>query len=81
MKKTLTKIKNEVYYYEGDKKIMGAHSDITGDISSITGSVSGIRGDISSIRGDVSGLRGDVDDCEITEEDRKKGIDIKDLIK
>ena len=32
------------------------------------------------LRGDVTGLRGNVDDCEITDEDRKAGIDVADLI-
>jgi hypothetical protein len=33
------------------------------------------------VTGDLSGVRGDLDACEITEEDRNRGIDIKDLIK
>ena len=40
-----------------------------------------IKGVHSKLSGDVSGLSGDVSDCEITEEDRAKGIDISELIK
>jgi hypothetical protein len=40
-----------------------------------------LRGDCTGLSGDCSGLRGDLDDCEITEEDREKGINIKDLVK
>ena len=73
MKKKLTKVKFEVYYYENNKKILGIHK-------SIWGYVSGIRGYVSGIWGDVSGIWGDLDLCEITVEDRKVGIKIEDLI-
>jgi hypothetical protein len=43
--------------------------------------VSGIWGNVSGIWGNVSGIRGNVDLCEITEEERRIGIKIKDLIK
>jgi hypothetical protein len=35
----------------------------------------------SGISGDVSGISGDVDDCEISDDDRKKGINIGDFIR
>ena len=41
----------------------------------------GIGGNVSNIRGNVSDIRGNIDDCEITEEDREKGINISELIK
>lgn len=47
----------------------------------ITGMHSGIRGDLSGIRGDLTGIRGDLDTCEITDEEREKGINITELIK
>jgi hypothetical protein len=47
----------------------------------ISGNVSCIRGDVCGISGDVSRIRGDVSDCKITDKEREKGIDIKDLIK
>jgi hypothetical protein len=37
-------------------------------------------GDLSGVIGDLSGVSGNLDDCHITAEDRKKGIDIEDLI-
>ena len=39
-----------------------------------------LYGDRSGLRGDCSGLRGDLDLCELTEEDRKNGVDIFSLI-
>jgi len=80
MKKKLTKVKFEVYYYENNKKILGIHKSIWGYVSGIRGYVSGIRGYVSGIWGDVSGIWGDLDLCEITVEDRKVGIKIEDLI-
>ena len=95
MKKSLTKISSSVYYYKDGERVEGVHKDITGDVSGIRGNVtgitgnvsdiygdvSGIRGNVSGITGDVSGIRGDIDDCDITDEERKNGIDIGDLIK
>ena len=46
----------------------------------VSGNVSGIRGNVSYIRGNVSDISGNLNDCEITDEDRKKGIDINDLV-
>ena len=80
MKKQLKRTKIEVYYYKDDKKIIGAHENIRGDISGIKGDISRIRGDVSGISGNVSEVSGDIDLCEITKEDRQKGINIDDLI-
>lgn len=40
----------------------------------------GLVGDWSRLRGDCSGLSRDLDAYELTEEDRKKGVDIRDLV-
>jgi len=40
-----------------------------------------ITGIHDNIRGDVTDISGDVDACEIMSAERKKGIEIKDLIK
>jgi hypothetical protein len=42
--------------------------------------LSGIKGDLSGITGDLTGITGNIDDCEITQEERDKGINIHDLI-
>ncbi|MFA6097587.1 MAG: hypothetical protein WC788_08265 [Candidatus Paceibacterota bacterium] len=81
MEKKLTRIKNEIYHFDkDDKKIVGAHSNLSGDVSGICGDVIDIYGNVSGIRGNVGGICGDVDDCEITEEDRNRGINISELI-
>ena len=74
MKKALTRIEMKVWHVKDGKKVEGVRSGIRGDVSDISGYV-------SYISGDVSGIRGDVDECKITAEERKKGINIKDLIK
>ena len=111
MKKNLTKINNELYYFKDNIKIVidrndrktyppnltgnispnltGNISNLTGNISNLTGNISYLTGDISpnltgnisKLTGDLSNIRGNLDDCEITEEERKKGIDINDLVK
>ena len=75
MKKALKIDKPEckVWHYKDGKKVFGLPPGLRGDVS-------GLRGDVSGLRGDVSGLRGAVDDCELTPEDRERGIDISNLI-
>jgi hypothetical protein len=67
MKRNLIKNDKEIYYFKDGKKILEVHSNISGNVSNIWG--------------DVSGIRGDLDDCDITNKERKKGINIKNLIK
>lgn len=64
MKKTLTK---------SAPALIGMHPGITGNVS-------GITGDVSGITGNVSGIRGDLDACELTQEDRARGVNILDLV-
>jgi hypothetical protein len=49
-------------------------------VSGIHGDVSGICGNVSDIRGNITGISGNLDACEITEEERKEGVYIKDLV-
>ena len=74
MKKTLTRTTDETYYYEDSVRIEGVPKGITGNLS-------GVRGNLSGVTGNLSGVRGDLDDCDITKEEREKGIDINELIK
>ena len=67
MKKMLNFEKKETWYFVDGKRITGIHDNI--------------RGDVTGISGDVTDIRGDVDACEIMSAERKKGIEIKDLIK
>jgi len=88
MKKSLTRTPNKTYYYEDSERIEGVPKDITGDLSGvrgnlsgITGDLSGITGNLSGISGNLSGISGNLDDCDITDEEREKGISINELIK
>ena len=60
--------------------LSGDVSGLWGYVSGLWGNVSGLRGDVSGLRGDVSGLSGDVNDCELTADDRQKGVSVIDLI-
>lgn len=66
MDKVLRKDVGIYYYYKGKEKISGAPSDVCGDLS--------------GVRGDLSGVSGNVDEAHITDEERKAGINISDLI-
>ena len=67
MQKNLTKVDSNVYYFKDGVRVSGVNDRIYGNVLGIYGNVSGISGNL--------------DDCEITEEERKEGIDINDLIK
>jgi hypothetical protein len=77
-----SKIYGDVSNIRGDvSKIYGDVSKIYGDVSNISGNVIDISGDVTNILGDVTDISGDLDKCVITEEERRNGINIKDLIK
>ena len=73
MKKALTKSNNNLYHYKDLIKTEGKNEYMYGDCT-------WLRGDCSGLRGDCSELRGDFDNCDLTKEDRIKGVEIKDLI-
>lgn len=81
MKKALTKInEKEIYYYENNvKKIIDRKDKITYP-KGLSGDISGLSGNISGISGNCEGVKGNLDDCEITDKERKKGIDISELV-
>lgn len=73
MKRALTKANCGVWFYKDGVRVEGVHEKIMGDVS-------GLSGDVSCLRGNVTGLRGDVDDCEISDEERKNGVNVDDLV-
>ena len=61
-------------------ELTGDVSGLRGDVSGLAGDVSGLAGDVSGLRGNVSGLWGNVDTCDLSAEDRTRGVDIADLV-
>ena len=55
-------------------------SGLSGDVTGLSGDVTGLYGDVTGLYGNVTGLFGNCDDCQITQEERKKGVNINDLI-
>jgi len=77
----IKKLKRKTEQYWGYLSgVWGDLSGVSGDLSGVWGDLSGVWGDLTGVRGDLSGVSGNIDDCEITDEDRKKGISIDDLI-
>ena len=66
MKKALSRVTTKLYHYKGDIKVDGTNGEMIGNCS--------------GLYGDCTGLRGDLYECDITDEDRKKGIDIAELV-
>ena len=60
--------------------LCGDCSGLYGNCSGLNGDCTGLRGNCSGLNGDCTGLRGDLYECDITDEDRKKGIDIAELV-
>ena len=88
MKKVLLFINSELYYFKDGERVIGNCSGLRGDCSYLSGDCSGLVGDCSDLsgdctylRGDCTDLSGDLDEAKITDTERKKGINIKDLIK
>ena len=73
MKRELTLQKKELYYFVDGEKKFGAPDGLTGCVDDIYGCVDGLTGC-------VTGIYGCVDDCDISAEDREKGINISSLV-
>ena len=74
MKAVLSLVKKELYHYVNGKRVEGVPTDLRGNVTDLSG-------DVSDLSGNVTGLRGDVDEAEITDKERQKGVNVKDLIK
>jgi len=49
-------------------------------VSGLYGDVSGLHGDVSGLYGNVSGIRGSIDECQLTTEERLRGVAITELM-
>jgi hypothetical protein len=61
--------------------VSGDLSGVSGNLSGVSGDLSGVSGNLSGVSGDLSGVSGNLDEAEITEEERRAGIHVEDLIK
>ncbi len=79
MKKALKRNNHELFIVnqDGSKTIIDNTNSV---LVGIRGNISAIWGDVSGIRGNISGIWGDVSGCEISEQAREKGINVKNLI-
>jgi len=71
----------ETYYRKiksADKKFR-TYLKIYGDAWGLRGDITNIKGNVTGIYGDASGIIGDLDACEITDEERRNGINIENL--
>jgi hypothetical protein len=76
MKRVLKKI--TVEQLRNDRSL---RPEITGAIGDgLYGEVTGLSGNVTGLSGDVSGLIGNVDYWGITDDERKNGVNIADLI-
>ena len=94
MKKALVHNINFLYHYVDGERIEGKNRQMSGNCSHLIGNCSNLRGncsclggncsnlsgDCSGLSGDCSNLSGDLDACDISEEERKNGIDIGSLV-
>jgi hypothetical protein len=92
MKRVLTKSRCNVWWVDngvrGDLsgvygKLTGVCGDLTGvrgDLSGVCGKLDGVYGDLSGVYGKLDGVYGDLDDCDLTDDDRRAGVDVADLI-
>ena len=69
-----------IWHFANDIRFEGAPSGVTGNLSGVRGDLSEVRGDLSGVTGTLTGVTGNLDACELTDEDRKRGVDISELI-
>lgn len=62
------------------ERINGAPAGVTGDLTGVQGNLTGVIGDLTGVTGNLTRVYGDFDDCGITDEERKSGIDVNDLL-
>jgi hypothetical protein len=75
-------VTGNVTHIKGDvSRITGDVSLLTGDVTILNGNVSGLKGDVTGIKGDATGISINIDRCGLTLADRRKGVNIKDLVK
>ena len=82
MKRALTvKSRYNLWHRVDGVVVGGACSGLRGDCSGLWGNCSGLRGDCSGLWGNCSGLSGDCSECDLTEDERRSGVDIQLLVK
>ncbi len=75
LKGSVTGIRGWVSFLKGDI------SKITDDISGIIGNVTQIIGDVTGVKGSATGISVNIDKCNLTLADRRRGVNINDLIR
>ena len=81
MKAVLRREPRKIWHFNNaGEQIFERPSGVTGDLSGVTGDLSGVKGDLSGVRGNLTGVWGDLTDCDLSDEDRERGIHIGDLI-
>ena len=87
MKRVLKSSKEGLYYFVDGVKIDGKNPKMSGDCTVLCGDCTGLSGDCTGVWGNCTGVFGkctgvigDFDKAEITDLERRKGLDIRDLI-
>jgi hypothetical protein len=81
MKRSLSRVVALTLYHFDD----GVRKDlpppgVRGNLSGVWGDLTGVRGNLSGVRGDLTDVVGDLSDCGLTDNDRRRGVNVEDLI-
>lgn len=74
MKRNLKRAKSVIWHYND----VGERAE--GPPAGVRGDLTGVRGDLTGVWGNLSGVWGDIDDCDLSPEDRARGVHIDELI-
>lgn len=80
MRRALSKCQRVSYHIVDGERVEGVPPGVYGNLSGVRGDLTGVYGDLTGVQGDLTGVRGDVDDCNLTAADRKRGVEVSDLI-
>lgn len=80
MKAMLQRERLDVYFVVDGNRVNGVPIHVWGDLTNVWGDLTNVRGNLTGVRGDLTGVRGNVDDCELSDADRRNGVDVTMLI-
>jgi len=80
MKKVLKRTGGSLHHFVGGIKKYGKNPSMYGDCTGLSGNCTGVLGKCTGVFGKCTGVISDLDKAGITDLERRKGLDIRDLI-
>jgi hypothetical protein len=77
----LTDVVGDLTGVRGDLSgVWGDLTNVWGDLTGVVGNLTDVVGNLSGVWGDLTDVVGDLSDCGLTDNDRRRGVNVEDLI-